>query len=327
MKYGIILASETIAGQVKAAQLADSRGFHSVWTTEFFHQHGFVRLAAVAAATERVKVGTAITYAFMRTPMLAASAAMDVDEISGGRVILGLGSGTRSMNEKWYSVPFDKPPAPRMRDAIGLIRAAVNAQEGGGLHFESESYNVNIPQFVRPHAARREIPIYLAAVNSGMIKAAADVANGLIGHPIYTQKYIQEAVLPELEGTKCEFAPYVMCSVSEDEEEARREVRGQIAFYFTTRLYHTVLDVHGWRSIGEEIARAFRRMDFKAMSDAVPDELVDAIAIAGCPDDVRDKIKQWDGVADHLLLYPPSVGVAPGRVKENLHAMIETFGS
>ncbi len=101
MRYGLILTAPKIAGQIAAAKTAESRGFHSVWTLEFFHQHGFVRLAAVAAATERVQVGTAIAYAFMRTPMLAASAAMDVDEISNGRVILGLGSGTRGMNVKW----------------------------------------------------------------------------------------------------------------------------------------------------------------------------------------------------------------------------------
>ncbi|MCP5044005.1 MAG: LLM class flavin-dependent oxidoreductase [bacterium] len=327
MKHGVILAAETIAEQVKAAQLADERGFHSVWTTEFFHQHGFVRLGAVAAATQRVQVGTAIAYAFMRTPMLAASAAMDIDEISGGRVILGLGSGTRSMNQKWYSMPFDTPPAPRMRDAIGLIRAAVDAQKGGGLEYESENYNVTIPQFMRPHAPRPQIPIYLAAVNAGMIKAAAKCADGLIGHPIFTRKYIEQSVAPVLEGTKCELTPYVMCSVSEDEEEARREVRSQIAFYYTTRLYHTVLDAHGWRPMGEEIAQAFRKMDFKAMNAAVTDELVDAIAIAGTPDQVRDQLEQWDGLAEHVLLYPPSVGVAPGRAQENLSAIIETFGT
>ena len=327
MKYGIILAGEAIADQIAAAKLADRRGFYSVWTTEFFHQHGFVRLGAVAAATQNVKVGTAIAYAFMRTPMLAASAAMDVDEISNGRVILGLGSGTRSMNEKWYSMPFDRAPAPRMRDAIGLIRAAIKAQSGGGLRYESESYNVTIPQFARPQAPRPEIPIYLAAVNRGMIKAAADVADGLIGHPIYTRKYITDEVLPRLEGSSCELTPYVMCSVSDDEAKARREVRSQIAFYYTTRLYHSVLDVHGWRSIGEEVAQAFRKMDFKAMSEAVPDELVDAIAIAGRPDEVRDQLKQWDGIADHVLFYPPTVGVAPARAVENMTAIIETFGS
>ncbi len=327
MRYGMILAAPSIADQVEAARAADARGLHSVWTTEFFHQHGFVRLADVAAATSRVQVGTAIAYAFMRTPMLAASAAMDVDEISGGRVILGLGSGTRSMNEKWYSVPFDQPPAPRMREAIEVIRAAIAAQKGGGLKYEGEYYKIQIPPYARPGAARPEIPIYLAAVNRGMIRVAAACADGLIGHPIYTRKYIRDVVLPELEGSSCELTPYVLCSISDDPDQARREARAQIAFYYTTRLYHSVLDVHGWRAIGEEIAQAFRRMDFKAMSEAVPDELVDAIAVTGRPDEVRDQIRQWHGLADHLLLYTPSIGSSPERVQENLIAITETFGS
>jgi probable F420-dependent oxidoreductase len=327
MRYGLILTADSIAGQVEAARRAESRGFHSVWTTEFFHQHGFVRLTAVGAATRRVKVGTAIAYAFMRTPMLAATAAMDVDEITGGRVILGLGSGTRSMNEKWYSMPFDHPPASRMRDAVGVIRAALSAKEGGGLAYRGPYYSIDIPQFARPGAARDEIPIYLAGVNRGMIRCAAAVADGLIGHPIYTRQYIRDVVLPELADSRCELAPYVICSIADDPAQARREARAQIAFYYSTRLYHTVLDVHGWRGIGEEIAQAFRRMDFKAMAAAVSDELVDAIAVTGRPDEVRDQIRQWEGLSEHLLLYSPSVGLAPDRVRENLDAIVDTFGS
>ena len=327
MRYGLILSAPSIAEQIAAAQTAERHGFHSVWTLEFFHQHGLVRLGAVAAATERVQVGTAIAYAFMRTPMLAASAAMDVDEISQGRVILGLGSGTRSMNVKWYSMPFDDPPAPRMREAIELIRAAIDAQKGGGLSYQGQYYQVNIPQYARPGAARARIPIYLAGVNKYMIRTAAAVADGLIGHPIYTRKYIQEKVLPVLEGSSCELAPYVITSISEDPDQARREARAQIAFYYTTRLYHSVLDVHGWRPIGETIADAFKRMDFKAMEAAVPDEMVDAIALVGTPDEVRDRVSQWDGLSEHLLFYSPSVGMTPGRVQENLTAIAETFGT
>lgn len=81
------------------------------------------------------------------------------------------------------------------------------------------------------------------------------------------------------------------------------------------------------QKISEQIAQAFRKMDFKAMTEAVPDELVDAIAIAGTPDDVRDQLKQWDGIADHVLFYPPTVGVAPERAIENMTAIIEAFGS
>jgi hypothetical protein len=109
MRHGLILMAQRIAEQVELARAAERRGFDSVWTTEFFNQNGLVRLAAVAAATTRARVGTAISYAFMRSPVLSAAAALDIDELSGGRMVLGLGSGTRSMNESWYSMPFDAP--------------------------------------------------------------------------------------------------------------------------------------------------------------------------------------------------------------------------
>jgi probable F420-dependent oxidoreductase len=327
MRLGLILVAPTIADQIAAARHAEARGFDSVWTTEFFSMNGFVRLAAVATATARVKLGTGIAYAFMRTPMLAAAAAMDIDELSGGRMILGLGSGTRSMNERWYSVKFDGPPAPRMREAVKLVRAAFAAQKGGGLRFDGRYYQIDIPQFARPGAPRAEIPVYISAVNRGMIRAAAAVADGLVGHPIFTRKYIREQVLPELAGSRCALAPYVICSVSNDVDQARREARAQIAFYYTTKLYHSVLDSLGMRGVGEEIAAAFKRGDFAAMTAAVPDALVDEIAIAGRPDEARDRLRLWEGLTEQPLLYPPTVGVAPGRVRESFAAISDTFGT
>jgi alkanesulfonate monooxygenase SsuD/methylene tetrahydromethanopterin reductase-like flavin-dependent oxidoreductase (luciferase family) len=208
-----------------------------------------------------------------------------------------------------------------------LIRAAITAQKGGGLRYEGKYYDVSIPQYVRPGAVRDRIPIYLAAVNKHMIATAASVADGLIGHPIYTRKYIREKVLPALEGSRCELAPYLICSISEHAEQARHEARSQIAFYYSTRLYHSVLDVHGWRDAGEAIAAVFRKHDFKAMEAAVSDEMVDAIALAGTPDEVRDRIEQWRDLTDHLLLYSPSVGMSVERAEENLTAIAETFGS
>ena len=327
MKYGLILGSPTIEGQMATAARADAAGFESVWTTEFFNAHGLVRLAAVATATERVKLGTAIAYAFMRTPMLAASAAMDIDEISGGRMILGLGSGTERMNKEWYSMPFDDPPAPRIKDAIGLVRAAIAAKDGGGLNYEGPYYQVKIPAFQRSRAARETIPVCLAAVNKGMIRAAAATADGLIGHPVFTRTYIRDRVLPVLDGSQCEMLPYVITSVADSTEQARNEARGQIAFYYTTRLYHSILEPHGWQAQGEEIAAAFRKGDFAAMAAAVTDEMIDEIAIAGTADEVRDQLKAWDQLADHVILYTPSIGMKGGRVQENLDAIVDTFAS
>ncbi|HJL61136.1 MAG TPA: LLM class flavin-dependent oxidoreductase [Pseudomonadales bacterium] len=325
MKYGLILGSASIQGQIDTAIKAEQAGFESVWGTEFFNANGLVRLAAVASQTSSIQIGSAIAYAFMRTPMLAATGAMDIDEISGGRFILGLGTGTKRMNEDWYSMPFDAPPAPRVKEAIALIRAAFAAGNGGGLKFEGKYYNINIPAYVRRGTARETIPICLAAVNKGMISAAAAIADGLICHPIFTRTYIRERVMPKLEGTACKAYPYIITSIADSTEQARNEVRGQIGFYYTTRLYHSVLEPNGWQAAGEKIASAFRAQDFKAMAEAVTDEMIDEIAIAGTADEVRDQVTQWHDVSDHSILYTPSIGMPSARVQENLDAIIETF--
>ncbi len=327
MKYGIILGAPSIEGQIATATRAEAAGFESAWTIEFFSSHGLVRLAVVANATNRIKLGTAIAYAFMRTPLLAASAAMDIDEISSGRMILGLGSGTKRMNQDWYSMPFDDPPAPRMKDAIGLVRAAFAAQKGGGLIYDGPYYQVKIPAYSRPGAVRESIPVYMAAVNKGMIRAAAATADGLIGHPVFTRKYMAEKVLPVLDGSACELLPYVITAIADTTEQARNEVRSQIAFYYTTRLYHSILEPHGWTEAGETIAASFRQGDFAAMAAAVTDEMIDEIAIAGTADEVRDQVKQWDSLADHVILYSPSIGMKGGRVQENLDAIVDTFAA
>lgn len=325
MKYGLILTAPTIQGQMDMARRAEEAGFESVWTTEFFNQHGLVRLAAVATSTTKIKLGTAIVYAFMRTPMLAASGAMDIDEISGGRLILGLGTGTKTMNEKWYSMPFEGPPAPRVQDAIGLIRAAIEQQAGGGLEYNGPYYQVKIPQYGRPGAVRTNIPVYLAAVNRGMIRTAARCADGLLGHPIFTRQYIREVVKPLLEGSDCELVPYIITSINKDSTKARDEARSQIAFYYTTRLYHSVLEPSGWKDIGETIAAAFRKGDYKEMTAAVPDEMVDQIALTGTPEEVREKIQQWSDLAQHVIFYSPSIGMKKERLIENMGMIIDTF--
>lgn len=325
MKTGIILTTPTLPQMIATAKRAEAAGLDSVWTIEFFNANGLVRLAAVAMATERIQLGTAIAYAFMRTPMLAASAAMDIDELSGGRMILGLGSGTERMNKDWYSMPWDPAPAPKIRDAIGLVRAAFAAQKGGGLRYQGTHYQVNIPAYNRPNAPRETIPVCLAGVNKGMIAAAAAVADGLICHPVFTRRYIAESVMPRLSGSACKPYPYIITAIANDRAQARDEARRQIAFYYTTRLYHTILDAHGWRPIGETIADAFRKGDWKTMTAAVTDEMVDEIAIAGTPDEARDQLQRWAPFSDHVILYSPSVGMNPGRLQENMNAIIDTF--
>jgi probable F420-dependent oxidoreductase len=335
MEIGLILIGGSAKADVDLAVRAEAAGFASVFTIEFFNRHGYVPLGAIAQATERIRIGTGIANAFTRSPLLHASAAMDLDELSDGRMVLGLGSATKRMNEDWFGVPF-AAPAARMQELVQLLRAAFAAAKGGGFRWEGEHWNLSVPIYGRPGAARPSIPIWIAAVNRGMIGAAGSVADGLVGHPIATRRWHREVTLPGLreaeEGASrkpgaCALKPYVMTSIQANREDALRDAKNQIGFYFTTALYHSVLDLHGMREVGENCRAALRKMDIRAMSEAVPDELVDEIAIACTPDEAVDRLAQWRDLTDEPLLYAPSVGVPPERLRSNVAAMFDLFGS
>ena len=260
---------------------------------------------------------------------------MDLDELSGGRMVLGLGSATRRMNEDWYGVPF-AAPAERMRELVELLRAAFAAHKGGGFRWEGRYWKIHVPIYARPAAARDEIPIWVAAVNRGMIAAAGSVADGLVGHPIATRRWHADVTLPGLreaesaaarpEGS-CALAPYVMTSIQPSRELAVRDAKNQIGFYFTTELYHAVLEHHGLPEVGAACRAALKRFDLRAMSEAIPDALVDEIAIACTPDEARDRLAQWKDLTDEPLLYAPTVGVPPERLRANLDAILAVFGT
>ncbi len=335
MRIGLILTAGSARADVELAVRAERAGLDGVYTIEFFNRHGYVPLGAIAEATARVRIGTAIANAFTRTPLLHASAAMDLDELSGGRMVLGLGSATRRMNEEWYGVPF-AAPAARMRELVELLRAAFAAHTGGGFRWEGKHWKLNVPVYARPGLVRDSIPIWIAAVNRHMIAAAGSVADGLVGHPIATRRWHREVTLPGLrqaearagrEPGSCALAPYVMTSIQEDRELAVRDAKNQIGFYFTTGIYHSILALHGLPEVGQACRAALRKFDVKAMSEAVPDSLVDEIAIACTPDEARDRLAQWKDLTDQPLLYAPSVAVPPERLRANLDAMLEVFGT
>src|SRR3712207_3547005 len=178
---------DSIAEMVELTRLAESAGFDLAWSWEFFNKNAFVRLAAMASATTRIGLGTGIAYAFGRSPLLTASAAADLDELSGGRLVLGLGTGTKRMNEEWYGMPFERPAA-KVAELCRLLRH-IWASAGGPMRFQGQFYNLAVPQYTRPGQVRETIPIYLAGVNPIMVRTAAEASDGLVGHPIYPRSY------------------------------------------------------------------------------------------------------------------------------------------
>jgi alkanesulfonate monooxygenase SsuD/methylene tetrahydromethanopterin reductase-like flavin-dependent oxidoreductase (luciferase family) len=314
----LVTSSGGPAELADAARLAEEAGFESVWATEFYDRSATVALAAMAQATSEIELGSAIAYAFGRTPVVLAAEARDLDELSGGRLTLGLGTGTRRMQQDWHGLDGEHP-ASRMEELVPLLRRLWHLHESPIEH-EGRFYRLNVKPTAPPRPpVREDIPIFMAGVNRRMIEAAGKVADGLVGHPLFTPEYAAQVARPALNGVP--IAGYITTSVSDDRDQARRDAAAIIAFNSTVKTYRAVHRVSGFEAEAEAVREAWSRGDFEGMAAAVTDEMIDSIALAGTRDEVRSRFaERWDGVYERPLLWPPAF-----RGSEGVNAVIEAF--
>ncbi|HEY1359968.1 MAG TPA: LLM class flavin-dependent oxidoreductase [Thermoleophilaceae bacterium] len=314
----LVTSSGGPAELADAARRAEAAGFESVWATEFYDRSATVALAAMAEATSEIELGSAIAYAFGRTPVVLAAEARDLDELSGGRLTLGLGTGTRRMQQDWHGLDGEHP-ASRMEELVPLLRRLWRLHEGPIEH-EGRFYRLDVQPTAPPRPpVRDDIPVYMAGVNPRMIQSAGKVADGLVGHPLFTPEYVEQVARPALGDGP--IAGYITTSVADDREEARRAAAAIIAFNSTVKTYRKVNEVSGFEKQAEAVREAWTRRDFDGMAAAVTDEMIDSISLAGTPDEVRERFaERWDGVYERPLLWPPAF-----RGEEGVNALIDAF--
>ena len=332
---GIVISLSSIDETVVVAQEAEAAGFESVWTTEFPDHSATISLAAVASATERITLGTAIAYAFGRTPLVLAAEARDLDSLSGGRLVLGLGTGTKRMQRDWHGLDGERP-APRMEELVPLIRELVSLDEGAVEHDGRFYRSVVRPTAPVPPPLRRDLPIFMAGVNARMIEAAGAVADGLVGHPLFTPEYTRDVVRPALargaeragRAQAPGIAGYLTCVVDDDGERARQVARAVVAFNSTVSTYRPVLSHHGFDAEADRIREAWQHRDWAGMAAGVSDDMLTTIAVAGTPDEARRQFEQRRaGLFERTLLWTPLAGLdgvrrvmsafSPGRVADS----------
>ena len=310
--------------QIAAA--ADAAGYDAAWTGEFNDRSAIVALAAMAHNTSRCRIGSAIAYGVGRSPLILANDARGLDELSDGRLVLGLGTGTKGMQIGWHGVKDPESPAVRLEELVPLLRRIWKLHEGPVKH-EGRFYSMNLtPTAEVLPPIRDQIPIFTAGVNRRMIETAGRVSDGLVCHPTFSSQYVSEVVRPAIaagadrtgrDAARVEILGMLLCSVNDDEQVARREVAAQIAFYAAPRAYAPMFEASGFASQAEQIRKAFAGGNNETMLDAVSDEMLDAIGVAGTPDQVRAGIARREGDFDHLALYSPSFTMTLERVQQN----------
>lgn len=319
-RYGLTLWGETLAESIEVAQLADASGIDSVWTSES-QRSPFVPLSGAAQVTSRVGLGVGIALAFVRSALTTTITALDLDEISNGRLTLGLGSGVSRLNEAWHGATFGKP-VPHLREVVAAIRAIEQMIATGEVaRLSGEYLNLDLAGYSRPYRpVRGSIPLYLAGVGQLMLRLAGEVADGWLGHELNSERYIEGPVMSGLErglrqsGRQREaftVAPSLVCAISDSPAEAQEMASGTVAFYASVRSFAPLFEWHGFGAEAEGIRRAFRGGDHEGWRAQVSKSMVQTFAAAGTRSQVQERLRSYAQWADLVKVSAPPHAVTP----------------
>lgn len=314
---------DPLALAARAAE-AEAQGFDGIGAAETKHDP-FLALALAARETTRIELLSTIAVAFARSPMTVAQSAFDLQAISNGRFLLGLGSQVQAHIERRFSMPWSRPAA-RMAEFVRAVRAIWRTwQTGEPLRFRGEftAHTLMTPFFSPPPLPSGPPPVWLAAVGERMTEVAGQVADGLHAHSFTTRRYLAEVSLPALARGAAEarrdaadlgVALPALVAVGDDRaalDAAVRATKAQIAFYGSTPTYLPVLDLHGWAGLHERLHAASRRGEWDAMAAMVPDDVVEAFAVAGSPGEVARELRtRFSGLVTRLS-FSSSAPIAP----------------
>jgi alkanesulfonate monooxygenase SsuD/methylene tetrahydromethanopterin reductase-like flavin-dependent oxidoreductase (luciferase family) len=321
------------------ARLADDAGFRSLWDYEAY-RNPFVLHAVTALATTRIQLGTGIAQAFIRSPFEAANAAADVDELSGGRAILGVGPGGPDWLEAFHSTDA-ADSVSRMREFIDVVRMTWDYFSGvapPAAAYAGKYYRFRPPP-VNPwgprELARPRIPVYLSAMRAPMLRLAGEKADGTLGY-LHTPEFARDHVKPNLaEGarragrhpTTVDYASLIVCSVSRDRAEALHRARLQVGIYVAVPISDVVVHFHGCQADQAAVRAAIVNGGMQAVEGATSDRLVELFAIAGTPDEARKQATRYAESIPHVVLHPPYAPPLPADATEDaFRNIVEAFG-
>ena len=296
---------DTLRDQVREAT---ALGYDTAVAVETQHDP-LLALAVAAQEPSPIELSTGIALAFTKSPVATAYIAWDLQTMSGGRLVLGLGSQVKGHITRRFGMPWSKP-AQRMKDYVGAMRACWHSwQTGEPLNFKSEHYNLSLmtPNFAPPPLAKPHIPVLIAAVQERMLQVAGEVCDGVRLHGIVTRRYLDEIAFPNLKkGFEKSGRPQsawkdfeiggggFLCVAPDKDSLAHavEKMKSTIAFYGSTRSYRSSFELDGWSRQAEELHRLSIQQKWDEMAKVVTEEMVHAFAAVGTYADIASVMKK-----------------------------------
>lgn len=294
---------------IERVQLAERLGYEAVFGTQIGARDLLMLLSAYASATERIKIGSGVLPAFGRHPIATASEAATLDELSGGRLILGLGTAHAVTMQNWYGFEYAKP-LTQFKEYLQIVREILAE---GRCEFAGEFYNVNFG--FMGYEARPNIPIYTASLGPKSLEWAGAKADGVILWSCLPS-YVRDTVVPLLrkgaeaagrDPSKIEIVAAIPCAVADDVEGARDALRRDFMMYMTLPFYRRAISGAGYQDELDAFDVALGGGDSDGARAAISDRMVQEFAGIGTPEAVRAKIAEYRDAGVTL----PAVGPIP----------------
>lgn len=277
------------------ARQADERGFDGVFMVEEAGYNSLVALGAVATVTRRAQVGSSICSIYTRSAPIYAMAVNTLNDLSGGRALLGLGTSPPYFVRHWHDVPWERPVG-RIKDYVHIIRAILSGEkvDYAGKAVSSRDFQLS----VNPPGNR--IPIYVGAIGPQMVRAAGEVADGVLLSPLVSEEYLAFAIERLREGAESAGRDYreieigapIITTVDEDEGRALETARGMVAYFAVVYYYDFLFDLAGYGEVRREVARVNKERGFMEAIRLVPDGLIRKLSIVGTPAQCRQRLEE-----------------------------------
>jgi F420-dependent oxidoreductase-like protein len=316
MKLGLLLgySGKRIQIPMDLIRQAESMGFDSVWTAEAYGNDAVTSATWVLSRTDRIRVGTAIMQIPARTPAMCAMTAMSLNQLSGGRFIVGLGVSGPQVVEGWHGVPYGKP-VTRTREYIQIMRQIMNRE--GPVEFDGQMYQLPVTGEGTTGLGKPlksildgcpDIPIYTASITPAGLRCAGEVADGVFPVWMDPDKYDilgqhLQAGFDKAGGGKClkdfDVAPFVQVVLNDDLDAAFDSLRPFLALYIggmgarDKNFYHGYATRLGFGDGADRIQELYlsgRKTEAEAL---VPNDLLDAISLIGPKDRIRERLAAW----------------------------------
>jgi F420-dependent oxidoreductase-like protein len=323
--WGLGLSSEQQLALVKEAEAA---GFDSVWAAEAYGSDAATVLAWLAAQTERIRIGSAIFQMPARSPAMAAMTAATLDQLSNGRMLLGLGPSGPQVAEGWHGQRFARQLA-RTREYVEIVRKALARER---LVYEGETYTLPLPDgpgkalklTIAP--VQERIPVYLAAIGPKNTNLVGEIADGWLPmffspeHVDESRKLLEEGAAGagrSLDGF--EIAPTVQVAIDDDIDRARDVMRPFVALYVggmgsrERNFYNALVRRYGFEEAAQEIQDLYLERKKKEAAAAIPAELIDTVTLAGPRDHIRERLAVYRDAGVGTLIVSPMALDAEAR--------------